>query len=241
MAGKGGGAWKVAYADFVTAMMAFFMVMWLVNVGDKKGEEFKESVASYFRDPRGIFAEGGALLKPVLGTQPAEVSADASGDEDEDKHNSGSAKPRPKVALAVDRGERTRTETTILFDEDTAEMSRESRKKLDGIIKELIGKPQKIEIRGHALRRPPTPDSPYQDAWQLAYARCINTMQYLSEHGVPPERIRLSQAGPYEPFTIDSDPSRVKFNSCVEVFLLAEMTSTFLGTESERAKRFVDQ
>ena len=29
MAGHGGGAWKVAYADFVTAMMAFFMVMWI--------------------------------------------------------------------------------------------------------------------------------------------------------------------------------------------------------------------
>ena len=29
MAGKGGGAWKVAYADFVTAMMAFFLVMWI--------------------------------------------------------------------------------------------------------------------------------------------------------------------------------------------------------------------
>ena len=35
MAGKGGGAWKVAYADFVTAMMAFFMVMWLVGQNDK--------------------------------------------------------------------------------------------------------------------------------------------------------------------------------------------------------------
>jgi chemotaxis protein MotB len=30
MAGGGGGAWKVAYADFVTAMMAFFLVMWIV-------------------------------------------------------------------------------------------------------------------------------------------------------------------------------------------------------------------
>jgi chemotaxis protein MotB len=239
MAGKGGGAWKVAYADFVTAMMAFFMVMWLIAQDGKDGKELRESVASYFRDPRGIFDEGGALLKPALGTHPAEVSAGTSDDEDEDKHNSGSAKPSPKVAFAVDRGERTRMGTTILFDEDTAEMSREGRKKLDGIIKELVGKPQKIEIRGHALRRPPAPDSPYQDAWQLAYARCITTMQYLSEHGVPSERIRLSQAGPYEPFTIDSDPSRIKYNSCVQIFLLAEMTSSFLGTESERAKRYV--
>ncbi len=46
MAG-GGGAWKVAYADFVTAMMAFFMVMWLVAQSDKT----KKAVAEYFSNP----------------------------------------------------------------------------------------------------------------------------------------------------------------------------------------------
>ena len=50
MAGHGGGAWKVAYADFVTAMMAFFMVMWLVS----QNEDVKKEVAQYFRDPFAI-------------------------------------------------------------------------------------------------------------------------------------------------------------------------------------------
>lgn len=49
MAGKGGGSWKVAYADFVTAMMAFFMVMWICN----QDQKVKEAVAHYFRDPLG--------------------------------------------------------------------------------------------------------------------------------------------------------------------------------------------
>lgn len=52
--GHHGGAWKVAYADFVTAMMAFFMVMWLLN---SASEPVKQNVASYFRKP-GIFSEG---------------------------------------------------------------------------------------------------------------------------------------------------------------------------------------
>lgn len=43
--GSHGGVWKIAYADFMTAMMAFFLVMWLVNAAD---EESKASVASYF-------------------------------------------------------------------------------------------------------------------------------------------------------------------------------------------------
>ena len=52
--GHHGGAWKVAYADFVTAMMAFFMVMWLLNSAETKT---KKSIATYFRKP-GIFHQG---------------------------------------------------------------------------------------------------------------------------------------------------------------------------------------
>ena len=48
--GHHGGAWKVAYADFVTAMMAFFLVMWLVG----QSPEVKAAVGGYFRDP-GVF------------------------------------------------------------------------------------------------------------------------------------------------------------------------------------------
>jgi chemotaxis protein MotB len=46
-----GGAWKVAYADFVTAMMAFFLVMWLVGIASK---EQKAAVSEYFKNPSAI-------------------------------------------------------------------------------------------------------------------------------------------------------------------------------------------
>src|SRR6185295_4139760 len=57
--GHHGGAWKVAYADFVTAMMAFFLVMWLVGQSPK----VKAAVGGYFRDP-GVFetTKGGGVL-----------------------------------------------------------------------------------------------------------------------------------------------------------------------------------
>jgi chemotaxis protein MotB len=75
--GHHGGAWKVAYADFVTAMMAFFLVMWLV--GQKAG--VKSSVASYFRNP-GVFehdngkapiAGGDLHVDPQAHSQPPPV------------------------------------------------------------------------------------------------------------------------------------------------------------------------
>jgi len=53
--GHHGGAWKVAYADFVTAMMAFFLVMWLVNQSDA----VKQAVQGYFQDPVGFMEKYG--------------------------------------------------------------------------------------------------------------------------------------------------------------------------------------
>jgi chemotaxis protein MotB len=52
-----GGAWKVAYADFVTAMMALFMVLWLLTQADVK---LRSQIARYFRDP-GILPGGSVL------------------------------------------------------------------------------------------------------------------------------------------------------------------------------------
>lgn len=52
-----GGAWKVAYADFVTAMMAFFLVMWLVN----QNKDIKVAVGGYFRDPLGTEQVAGTM------------------------------------------------------------------------------------------------------------------------------------------------------------------------------------
>ena len=54
--GHHGGAWKVAYADFVTAMMALFIVLWLLNTS----APVKKAVAGYFRDPSGRGADNGS-------------------------------------------------------------------------------------------------------------------------------------------------------------------------------------
>src|SRR5580698_4944779 len=58
-----GGAWKVAYADFVTAMMALFMVLWLVSSSD----QVKKAVGGYFNDPTGKGKEVGNGLRGVGG------------------------------------------------------------------------------------------------------------------------------------------------------------------------------
>jgi chemotaxis protein MotB len=59
--GHHGGAWKVAYADFVTAMMALFIVLWLMN----SSKPIQEAVGGYFRDPHGVAQKKGTDLGGV--------------------------------------------------------------------------------------------------------------------------------------------------------------------------------
>lgn len=54
--GHHGGAWKVAYADFVTAMMALFIVLWLLN----SSKQIQEAVGGYFKDPTGTAKQVGS-------------------------------------------------------------------------------------------------------------------------------------------------------------------------------------
>ncbi|MFN8061669.1 MAG: flagellar motor protein MotB [Vicinamibacterales bacterium] len=85
--GHHGGAWKVAYADFVTAMMAFFLVMWIVG----QSAQVKAAIAGYFKDP-GIFdqeksdgpiAGGAPQVDPDAPTELRETSEVAANDQAE--------------------------------------------------------------------------------------------------------------------------------------------------------------
>jgi len=96
--GHHGGAWKVAFADFMTAMMAFFLVMWLV--GQKA--EVREAVAGYFRDPGKYQSEGKAgVLKG--GTSPIKATGSTIGmkSHQEKKGMGKSDKERKELTLTA--------------------------------------------------------------------------------------------------------------------------------------------
>ncbi|HVA49426.1 MAG TPA: flagellar motor protein MotB [Pirellulales bacterium] len=229
MAGHGGGAWKVAYADFVTAMMAFFLVMWIVA----QNKPVKEAVAKYFRDP---FGTAGAPSGP-----PLAVAAPESGGLSNLKappkgprgYGRGAAKVDAKAALGsalkggaplqgtADPGS-TRVGAAVLFAEESAQLDEQAQLCLRAMAPALLGKPNKIEIRGHATGRPLPPNSPYADAWQLSYARCLAVFKFLEQEGVESHRMRFSQAGPYEPQEQPGDANWAAQNSRVEVSMLGE-------------------
>jgi chemotaxis protein MotB len=204
MAGKGGGAWKVAYADFVTAMMAFFMVMWLTT----QKEGVKEAVAGYFREPFATFkgTEKGAAATAVPVTDP--------------KYGHTATPQKRRLSVS---GEDIDYQFTVLFEVGAPQLEEGQQEMLKGIAASLAGKLNRVEIRSHCLRRPLPKESPYTDHWELCYAQCQVVKKELEALGIEPERIRLSQAEGNEPLALDLGRDELKLNSRVDVILLPDL------------------
>jgi len=206
MAG-GGGAWKVAYADFVTAMMAFFMVMWLTS----QKPDVKEAIAEYFNNPTGRQISG----SPNKSLLP---NRDAAGGRKGRTKGKESAKDQTKM---TDEGARTNVGTVVSFNANSVALSDESKKKIDDMLPELQGKPHRIEVRGHALSDSQQSGDVSLDALNISFQRSLATMQYLVTAGIEPNRIRLSQSGASEPLLSNNEVDTAA-NARVEIYLLGE-------------------
>jgi chemotaxis protein MotB len=238
----GGGAWKVAYADFVTAMMAFFLVMWLTT----QEPEVKQAVAGYFADPWGTAAEESAQLlevqSQVTTDRPGvEVAGRPTSDPESDSRPKETGVPGSKSNSQWIRGYRLRVlqegdrlppVATVPFDGGSAELSEDGKRLLDESVEGMVGKSNRMEIRAHSSRRPLPIDSPYQDHWELGFARAQAVMRYLVECGIDQERMRLSQSASYEPLVDDYDTNSHRGNSRVEIYLMSEYVTRRPGSEA---------
>ncbi len=155
--GHHGGAWKVAYADFVTAMMALFIVLWLMNTS----AEIQKAVGGYFRDPGGKgkhlgsgqagLGEGLTLTKDNVGDLESELKGAMS-------RMPQFQKFKDQVAMTVTgeglRVELMETEAGMFFQTGNANPSQSGRELLVLLAEELGKLPNTILIEGHTDSRP---------------------------------------------------------------------------------------
>lgn len=238
--GGGGGAWKVAYADFVTAMMAFFMVMWLTA----QSEEIKEAVGGYFQDPWGTTQESSApTLHVPSGINGNAPFGDASNGvlpgrwpqanlENATETEAGAASVwRQRHNLFVmNNSDRSLPALVVRFADASAQLDKVAKQRLTDLLPAIQGKQNRVELRAHSTRRPLPAAGPYKDHWELCYARSVETMKFLVRNNIERERIRLSQTASYDPLTTDLEASMQNENDCVEVFLLTETSHKNPGT-----------
>lgn len=202
--GHHGGAWKVAYADFVTAMMAFFLVMWLVN----QPEEVKESVAAYFKDP-GIFTHEGGR-SPILGgagvvgsgtvTAPPDVTSATVALERAAERIREQIRSVPGFRNLEDQIEVTVTAEGLrielqeggqdtFFDSGSSQVKGQTRDVLRVIARELSALPQSIAVEGHTDARPFGRDHAYTN-WELSADRANAARRIMEDAGLPAARVK---------------------------------------------------
>ncbi len=206
-AGHHGGAWKVAYADFVTAMMALFIVLWIVG----QSKDVKEAVAAYFRDP-GVFTSsrsGGVLQggpKPLLFTPP--VASPPTPDkhaDDMERLKSEAKSIQEKIASIPDFNKfKQKIEVTVtpeglridlveiseglFFDIGKAKLKPEAVRLLKLIASRLAALPNKIVVEGYTDARPYV-SSGYSN-WDLSVERANSARGVLEDSGLAKDQIR---------------------------------------------------
>ncbi|MBN2226054.1 MAG: OmpA family protein [candidate division Zixibacteria bacterium] len=203
--GHHGGAWKVAYADFVTAMMAFFLVMWILSQSDN----VKEAVQGYFQDPVGFMKSSGkglmdgssSPLKTRL-KQQADVSSNVKDnlqaltqtaqkirDAIDQMPEIGKLKDFVDVEL-IPEGLRielaevsTNPDSTNFFDMGSSRLKPISQLILTAISKELRLLPNRIVLEGHTDRTPFTSKTGMTN-WELSADRANSARRYMENAGL---------------------------------------------------------
>ncbi len=222
---EGGGdipEWVVTFGDMMSLLLAFFIMLFSMSEM-KKDEKYKAMLESM----RQVFGHEASQKSMLPGDAPPRNSmmqsiASMGRAKRKDLVRGGnkikSVTGESKMVRTIRPGLDTTVGGLIFFDEESAEIRGSSKQRLREIADQIKGKPQKIEVRGHASRKPLA----NSDHWTIAYDRAVNVMQELIAIGVTQERIRVSSAGSFEPLDTKVGEENRKRNARVEVLMWDE-------------------
>jgi chemotaxis protein MotB len=189
--GHHGGAWKVAYADFVTAMMALFIVLWLLN----SSKQVQEAVGGYFKDPSGTSKKVGSgehgsgdafqLTKDNMEKLKEELQKKVR-----QLNEFENIKKQIEMTVTAEglRIELMEAETGTFFQSGAPEPSGSGRDILVKLAEELGKLPNKMSIEGHTDSKPYGKDGNYGN-WELSADRANTARRLLQQHGMRPDQV----------------------------------------------------
>jgi len=184
--GHHGGAWKVAYADFVTAMMALFIVLWLLN----SSKQVQEAVGGYFKDPTGTTKQVGSDMRGA--GENFSVNKDNMEQLKEQLQKAIKEVPHfEKFKNHIDmtvtneglRIELTESEKGTFFDSGSPKISSDGEELLRALAAELTKLPNTIAMEGHTDSKPYTATRNYGN-WELSSDRANAARRLMQEAGI---------------------------------------------------------
>jgi chemotaxis protein MotB len=189
--GHHGGAWKVAYADFVTAMMALFIVLWLLN----SSKQIQDAVGGYFKDPTGTSKKVGSDMQGS--GQNFVVSKDNMSELKEQLQKAIREVPNiDKLKNHIDmtvtneglRIELMESANGTFFESGSAKPNGDGDDILITLAHELGKLPNKIYVEGHTDAKPYSQNSTYTN-WELSADRANATRRLIQQNGVGSDQI----------------------------------------------------
>jgi chemotaxis protein MotB len=190
--GHHGGAWKVAYADFVTAMMALFIVLWLLS----SSEQVQKAVGGYFTDPKGHGKDVGNGLRGA-GSESLPIHKDDMKKLKEKLEqavkDTGSLEKLKKNVVITVTGEGLRIELLEgekgTFFESGSPLPTGYGKDLMAVLAVEIGKlPNKITMEGHTDSKPYSGRADYSN-WELSTERANAARRWMQSHGLSGDQV----------------------------------------------------
>src|ERR1039457_2444672 len=189
--GHHGGAWKVAYADFVTAMMALFIVLWLLNSSPK----VQMAVGGYFRDPSGTATKVGTSL---AGTgENLQISKQDMGKLKEElqksiqkMNNLDKLKQNIEMTVTAEglRIELLESEKGTFFDSGSSKLNQSGQELVTLLAAELGKVPNHVSIEGHTDSKPFARQSSYSN-WELSSDRANAARRLMQQAGLRGDQV----------------------------------------------------
>jgi len=187
-----GGAWKVAYADFVTAMMSLFIVLWLMN----SSKQIQQAVAGYFKDPAGTSNLTGTSLRGS--GQEMTVSKDNMSKLKDNLQtaiheieNLNKLKSQIEMTVTTEglRIELLESAKGTFFDSGSPELNDSGRETLIALAKELGAVPYRLSIEGHTDSKPLARHGGDYGNWELSVDRANNARRLMQENGLRADQV----------------------------------------------------
>jgi chemotaxis protein MotB len=190
--GHHGGAWKVAYADFVTAMMSLFIVLWLMG----SSEKVKKAVAGYFNDPKGTASLMGTTMTGTGETISAAAADDMQKLKDKLEEEIKARKDLKELSKQIEititpeglRIELLEGKNGTFYEIGSAKLSGSGQELLALLAGELKTLPNSLLIEGHTDSTPYTNDAGYSN-WELSADRANAARRLLQQSGVRGDQV----------------------------------------------------
>ena len=186
--GHHGGAWKVAYADFVTAMMALFIVLWLMNTS----KPVQEAISGYFKDPSGKGNLAGVKEPPPKPVTKENLDKVKSELEKAIRQVANFDKLKDHIQLTVTpeglRIELLETENGTFFESGKPDPNANGRELLMTIAEEVGKAPNKVSIEGHTDSQPFSAGANYTN-WELSVDRANTSRRIMQQHGLRSDQV----------------------------------------------------